>query len=829
MRVTLKEIADRKGVTWHAVRKRKLKEDWQACGTRLVNHKPAKEFETNTLPDDIKLLFLNSGFQDVIDGGATQPPCGPSATSSSDQEQRRDLPSDQLAPAQVLRPAPAHPFTANESGTRSSASLKKWQRDVMTARLRVLAEVERLTSEPEISTTAKAIMRFLALNAAGSLSESITQMITASNHRKGTGRTLTKGTIYRWMRDRKQQGDIGLAPADKEDLTVPSWGREFLALWRMPSKPTIPQVIEMMAERAPAYGQAIRFLRKFSRIDAQRGRMSGSELRSIRGYTRRDKSNLMPLDGVVADGHSFKAKVAHPVHGRPHHPEVEAIIDLATRVCIGWSAGLAESSHIVADALRYAVTVNEKKSLGGVPAIFYSDRGSGNKAHMISHETLGILARIGTTIKDGIPGNPQGRGVIERMQASLWVRAAKELPTYTGKDMDTLAQRRIMKFVNKDIATRGTSDLLITWSKFLHFCEVKVAEYNNRQHHALPKITDPATGLRRHATPTEMWRAFVAEGWQPMMLSNDEIKDLFHPQIKAACRRAQVTVFRNIYYHKQLEHYHGEDVIVCYDVHDAKTVQVRDCEQRLICEAVWNANKRDFFPMPVIEQARQKRMEGKLKRLEDKARTARQEARGVIEGNGDDLEFLRAIAPPESEELNTVLTEHDLDEQEAVAMNVSDESASERREFRIVSLKNNSEDEAILRTGTDDTELRPIRRTTTRVSQTRGLGRGNIVHEKKIFRAGMLAVDLNRKVVKVGNIVIDCLPQEFRLISLLIMHRGRVFSRKELLRAISRSSSDERVCDVCVRRLRARLERVGAERAILSKKGHGYYFSEVDL
>jgi len=288
-------------------------------------------------------------------------------------------------------------------------------------------------------------------------------------------------------------------------------------------------------------------------------------------------------------------------------------------------------------------------------------------------------------------------------------------------------------------------------------------------------------------------------------------------------------VFRNIYYHKQLEHYHGEDVIVCYDVHDAKTVQVRDCEQRLICEAVWNANKRDFFPMPVIEQARQKRMEGKLKRLEDKARTARQEARGVIEGNGDDLEFLRAIAPPESEELNTVLTEHDLDEQEAVAMNVSDESASERREFRIVSLKNNSEDEAILRTGTDDTELRPIRRTTTRVSQTRGLGRGNIVHEKKIFRAGMLAVDLNRKVVKVGNIVIDCLPQEFRLISLLIMHRGRVFSRKELLRAISRSSSDERVCDVCVRRLRARLERVGAERAILSKKGHGYYFSEVDL
>jgi putative transposase len=394
--------------------------------------------------------------------------------------------------------------------------------------------------------------------------------------------------------------------------------------------------------------------------------MSGSELRSIRGYTQRDKSDLMPMDVVVADGHSFKAKVAHPAHGKPFHPEMEGIVDVATRVCIGWSVGLAESSHVVADALRHGATVNEQKPFGGVPAILYADQGAGNTARDISHVELGVLARIGTQFKTGIAGNPQGRGAIERLQASLWIRAAKQLPTYTGKDMDTLSQRRIMKILNKDIELKGTSDQLITWSRFLGFCGEQVAAYNNRPHSALPKVLDKITGLRRHTTPAEMWQAFVADGWQPTLLSTDEINDLFKPQVLAKTRRGMITIFTNTYYHKILEHYHGEDVYVNYDIHDPKIVWVRDSEKRLICEAVFEANKRAYFPVPVIEQARQKRMEGRLKRLEDKAWEVRQERKGVINAaplqEDPIIAAMRPLEPEPEQELVMRLYE-DTDEQ----------------------------------------------------------------------------------------------------------------------------------------------------------------------
>lgn len=539
----------------------------------------------------------------------------------------------------MLTPAPSSdrklkPAAANElmNCPDSVTELKQWQRDVMTARLAVLGAVESV-AKAEGLTTNRAIERFLELLNNGMIDAAISDMAETANHRKGNDRSLTKGTIYRWIRDRKERGDIALAPLDTEELAVPNWARPFLAIWRQPQKRSIPDVLEEMTRlgmRTPSYGQAVRFMRKFSRLDAQRGRMTGSELRSIRGYVRRDKSRLLPNDLCVADGHSFKARIAHPVHGRPFHPEMEAIIDVGTRVCTGWSVGLAESSIVVADALRHAVTVNEQKPMGGAMAIFYTDRGGGNTAGTMSDEEIGILARIGATPETGRAGNPQGRGVIEELQGSLWVRAAKKLPTYTGKDMDKSAERKIYLLVQKDIKEQGRSDLLMPWGRFLQFAQDEVDAYNNRPHSGLPKITDPNTGLRRHMTPTEMWRAFVVHGWQPTLLSTDEIKDLFRPQIKVRTRRAQVNVFGNIYYHKLLEHYHGAELIVSYDIHDAKTVQVRDQQQRLICEAVWDANKRDFFPMPVVEQARQKRMERRLKLVEDKAWEIRQERKGVI-------------------------------------------------------------------------------------------------------------------------------------------------------------------------------------------------------
>ncbi len=657
MKVTLRQIAEKACVTYRGIRMRAARESWPSCGTIVINHNETKLYAVKDLPANIQQLFNADS-----PASSLHPSFCPAPVATQERGFFAAAAGPKLSTGLALKRPELLTPAAVSSRPDSVTELKAWQRDVMTARLAILGAVESIASAENL-TINRAIERFLELLANGMIDAAISSMAEQANHRKGSDRSLTKGTIYRWIRDRKEQGNLGLAPADKESMQVPPWAREFLALHRLPSKPTVPMVLEKMGDRAPSYAQANRFLKKFSRVDAQRGRMSGSELRSIRGYTRRDKSNLMPLDVVVADGHSFKATVAHPVHGRPFHPEMEGIIDAATRVCIGWSIGLAESSHVVADALRHAVTVNEKKPFGGVPAVFYSDNGAGNTAKIFSHEVYGILARINTSFKTGIPGNPQGRGLIERVQDSLWIRAAKELPTYTGKDMDTLQARKMYLLVNKDIKEKGTSDQLITWSAFLFFCQQQVDAYNSRPHSALPRVTDLSLGRKRNMTPAEMWQSFVADGWQPTLLSDDEIKDLFRPQVQVKVRRGQVTVFTNVYYHKALEHYHGEDVYVNYDIHCPAVVWVRDQEQRLIAEAVWDANKRSYFPVPVVEQARQKRMEGRIRRLEDKMHEVRQEGKGVIGGasGGDDVD-LSKLAPPEKEEKHIYLFESDMDE-----------------------------------------------------------------------------------------------------------------------------------------------------------------------
>jgi putative transposase len=49
--------------------------------------------------------------------------------------------------------------------------------------------------------------------------------------------------------------------------------------------------------------------------------------------------------------------------------------------------------------------------------------------------------------------------------------------------------------------------------------------------------------------------------------------------------------------------------------HNADQITVRDEDGRLICYAKWNANKRAYFPQTKVEQARQRRADGRLRRL----------------------------------------------------------------------------------------------------------------------------------------------------------------------------------------------------------------------
>ncbi len=513
--------------------------------------------------------------------------------------------------ALITASAATQALTATKKLTKIS-DLKNWQRDIMDARVALFREYQRM--ERKYGTN-EAIKEFCLQAKTGTLPDQLQSLVEIANARGGgNGRTISKSTLYRWKAMNKR-GVAAFAPQTIEKKDIPPWATCFIGCYGTPDKPSIPQAMERMAKvlpndiAMPSYGQVYRFHTKRSRLEREKGRRTGSELKALKGYRKRDTSDLLPMEIGTCDGHSFKSRVAHPVHGAPFKPEICSVVDVATRVLVGWSVGLAESSVTVGSAVRHAATVNEQKPCGGVFSILYTDGGSGNKAKVLTHKLTGVFARIGTRWEKGIPGNAQGRGLIERLNSSLWIPAAKELPTFVGKEMDSLTERNLRLLVNREIKKDGRSVHLPTWPQFIEHCQQSVDVYNRRPHSGLPKINDPKTGRRRHMAPLEMWSWHVQQGWnqKECQLTEEEIEMIFLPRQECMVRRACVQLFTNTYYNRNLEHYDGERVQVGYDIHNADMVQIWDKDGRMICYAHFDKNKSSYFPRPVIDQANEQR------------------------------------------------------------------------------------------------------------------------------------------------------------------------------------------------------------------------------
>jgi len=499
--------------------------------------------------------------------------------------------------------------------------LKNWQRDIATARLAICSEVRRLA---QAGGTERAIQTVIDLAARGGLRTELQAMVPVANAKAGVGRALSRTTLYRWLKETEiapgGSAFARIAPKARETAAIPAWAPYLLSIYGQPQKPSLAFCVEKLPESLPAgmlppsYAAAHRFIQKMSNVDVQRGRMGSREIKTMLPFVRRDTKHMQPTDCYTADGHTFDAEVAHPAHGKPFRPEITTVLDIATRKAVGWSAGLAESTWAVMDALRNACELN------GIPAIFYVDNGPGYRNSTVEE----FLERIGIDPKYSLPYNSQARGVIERAHKTLWVRAAKMLPTYMGAAMDAQAKQKVFKLTRKAIKETGKSSLLIEWVDFLTFCQSQVDAYNNRPHSSLPKIRDE-DGTKRHQTPNEAWAQAIDQGFKAVEIDQAEKDDLFRPYKTCKIIRGEVRLFNNTYFSHELTDHHGETAQVGYDIHDASRVWVRNRAGQLICIAEFEGNKRAYKQESVQEQANYKRMRAALKRLDAKRETVEQE------------------------------------------------------------------------------------------------------------------------------------------------------------------------------------------------------------
>lgn len=526
------------------------------------------------------------------------------------------------------------------------------QRDIADARMSLVIEVLRVEEQANISRI-RAIRFIIEQARAATLPERLMLSVDRANARKGTTRVIGERTLNQWVVDYLRANDAAerlalLAPGHhkaKKAVEI-SWLPMFLTHYRQPNGISIAEAHRQFCDEwsvmyagqpamlavVPSLDAVHRALAKLPKVSRMKGRVTGAALRAVQTYVKRDWSQLTVNDVWIGDGHGLKMKVAHPEHGQPFIPEVTMILDGATRYVVGWSISLSENVIAVADALRHGMSRN------GLPLFYYSDNGGGEKNKLLDADLTGIFPRLGVGHETGIPGNPQGRGIIERAHQTILFRIAQQFKTYhgTGADRDSvrITSRQIVSAVNarnqnKELNTtqRNAIAKLPSWNQLIDAIEDGVEWYNTQhQHSELPKRNG------KHCTPAE-YRAELLTKTEPYYLSDIELRDMFMPQVVRVAQRGWLSVFNNEYFAEELINVDGERVSVGFDIHNADRVVIRKLDGTFVCEAIYNGNKRAAFPVSFVEKARTERAQNRMKRVEKQAQEIRAELTPVIEAN----------------------------------------------------------------------------------------------------------------------------------------------------------------------------------------------------
>ncbi|HFQ7486671.1 TPA: DDE-type integrase/transposase/recombinase, partial [Klebsiella pneumoniae] len=448
----------------------------------------AFEYHVDCLPEEARRTFMERHYRQLLnnrDNGKERP------VSARAESSRK---SDEL---QLIRQCPA--LLEREVG-----SLTTKQKEIADARATLALYIEKLRDAGMSRTAA---VNFVSVGSRkGSLPEHLMKAAELANARKGNSRAgVGTRSLQEWVSvfestkpgiERMAMLAPGHLKAKKPEQI--KWLPDFLAHWRNRKGPSLTEAYRdfkaewtalyagqpAMIEACPSYDAVRRAMEKLPRREKARGRVSGSAALVYECFQKRDWSP-MPVNGCwIADGKSLEMKVAHPDHGRPFTPELTLIIDGRTRFVVGWSLALSESVIAVADAYRYAMRHF------GKPLFVYSDNGGGETNKTLDADVTGIFSRLGIEHPTSIPGRPQSRGIIERLNKGIPRRVAMQFDTFSGDSADQehvrITARAIQSAVKAQENGRELTPVqrtalgkLPSWQQLLDAIAEEVDIYNN--------------------------------------------------------------------------------------------------------------------------------------------------------------------------------------------------------------------------------------------------------------------------------------------------------------------------------------------------------------
>lgn len=533
------------------------------------------------------------------------------------------------------------------------------RRAVAEARCAIVSQVNTLALAMGVE---KAVCEVAAQAAAGTLPEHVQQFVRRANARKGVARTISRSSIYRWMREFRAASDSAdrvcrlatktWGAANTDDWPV--WLPGFLMHYCLPNKPTVTHAYKDFVRGWPVNDEAEppsihvvrRLLHRLPPVVTYRGRNTGAALKAKLPYVRRDWSCLAPNDVWIGDGHGMKCRVIRPDTGKPGVIELTMIIDGFSRLVVGWSISLSENVIAVSDALRHAMTNHPP------PLIYYSDNGAGQTGKHIDDRVHGVLARCGIHHETGIAGNPQGRGIIERVWQTIAIPLAKKYPTFRGNGHDRDSLRLQGRAIDKAARADARGELVAlpgvpTLAQFVDDLTSAIDSYNTQhEHRSLPRVGS------RHMTPAEAYASKTSEN--AARLHPLELRELSMPSFERAASRGWIDLFRGqAYFSEHLMAVDGQRVLVAVAWDDSSQITVRRTDGRFVCIAYYNGNTRDAFPKTLIEKKLEQRVARQKKLKTDQIADIERQLNPIrtIEQSPDLSQFVArpAVVQPEAD------------------------------------------------------------------------------------------------------------------------------------------------------------------------------------
>lgn len=385
---------------------------------------------------------------------------------------------------------------------------------------------------------------------------------------KKPGRLPTRSTIFEKLKAYKDDGLDGLIKEHKGRIRQEGgWEGLALELYSQPSKPDISAVHMKLVgthKQKCSVDQVRAYLRA---LPATLGQMSPARIgrdlykQTQAKYIERCTANLLPGDIYMADGYRADVYLSHPLTGKIWRPEIMHIIDLRSRVLVGYRIMMHEGSYDV--MIGWAECFARWDH---VPPLLYVDNGSGYKNKLTEIEETSYYFRAGVQqVIHSIPHNPKGKGHVERFHRSVKDRFLKlwKPEFYCGTDMADEVLNRVVREVK---AKRLT---LPSLAEFITDYEAWIDEYNHGPH---PE--------EKSKTRWEIWAELQK------IHPHATARQIARPSETRTVQKASVLLNNRRYRSAELHQWNRLEVKVEYDILADKEVVIRTVKGELICTAV---------------------------------------------------------------------------------------------------------------------------------------------------------------------------------------------------------------------------------------------------